>query len=1057
MNADTTKICSGDTVNFTASASVEIPGLVYSWYKNGSFFSNAGPVQFVSGLNNGDSVYVEVSPGAACYSPGTSRTEAIRIQVTPSGGIMAAGLEGLDTLVCSGSPALLHAVNSNQIPDVTYTWLVNGIEQLNQSSEFLSYVPQQAVDTVQVIITALSGTQCLLQAADTSLPVLVSSIAAAQVKDSLQLTAPGNGVFLCPNTPISFNLGSSLDIPYRVEWFANGVKADSLNNTSFTFNGLSGTVQIRAVVKFDTALSCLQTNGPSGIDSTEIYTLEFLPANDPRCLPCALALTAEVQNLSCATSADGKITATVSGGTGAYVFSLSPTGTVNSGSAVFSGLLPGVYMLTVRDTVTQCTDTLRNLNVVSQHNYAVSLAFENSSSCINNADGKIEVLSVADGSGDNGKYQFSLIPGYPEFSSQTLFENLLPDTFLLQVQDTISGCITSVTRVIGRKDPVDAYFRLLNGVSCHGGADGRIRVDSIIKGSGLYQLSFSGDPGSFVSVQAGDTLGGFASGDAFLYIRDIKTGCVDSNFIFVPQPAPLALGLSLEDSSSCISSTGKVKISLVSGGTAPYSYQVQFPDSSSFTNLAFPADSLINNLGGGWLLVQVTDSKSCSYLDSLEVPVDRPLIGEIALTSPCPGDTNGQIRLSGITGGTAPYTFTLIDGLGQVLATQTDSVFSGLPAGSYNIGIRDASAAAGCENIYSRQLLPTEPLHFRLVKFKESSCENFDGEAVFALSGGQRPYRFSFDSLAGQFTSFQPAGSGDTIRLRGLSARIPGDFYTLKILDNGPDGGCSYDTSFVQPGQAPLQYQFSKKDISCYGLATGSVTLSNIRGTGPLVLRVRRIGSEEVIAFDTLEGSFFQNSSFELGGIPAGDFNLEVKQFGTCSGSKSIAFSLTQPSEIVIKARMFRKSADGFKLGGILLDSIRGGTQPYLLTFNGGAAFAYKADTLFRNLNPGVYALRVKDFSDCFTEKEIVCEEDEVLFVPNLFTPNGDGFNDRLEIRNLPSGSRLLVKDRWGKEVFRSEDYQNDWAASDQEAGTYFWLLEIPNQESRSGWINIER
>jgi hypothetical protein len=392
-----------------------------------------------------------------------------------------------------------------------------------------------------------------------------------------------------------------------------------------------------------------------------------------------------------------------------------------------------------------------------------------------------------------------------------------------------------------------------------------------------------------------------------------------------------------------------------------------------------------------------------------------------------------------------------------VLATQTDSVFSGLPVGSYNIGIRDASAAAGCENIYSRQLLPTEPLHFRLVRFKESSCENFDGEAVFALSGGQRPYRFSFDSLAGQFTSFQPAGSGDTIRLRGLSARIPGDFYTLKIRDNGPDGGCSYDTSFVQPGQAPLQYQFSKKDISCYGLATGSVTLSNIRGTGPLVLRVRRIGSEEVIAFDTLEGSFFQNSSFELGGIPAGDFNLEVKQFGTCSGSKSIAFSLTQPSEIVIKARMFRKSADGFKLGGILLDSIRGGTQPYLLTFNGGAAFVYKADTLFRNLNPGVYSILVKDFSDCVTEKEIVCEEDEVLFVPNLFTPNGDGFNDRLEIRNLPSGSRLLVKDRWGKEVFRSEDYQNDWAASDQEAGTYFWLLEIPNQEGRSGWINIER
>ena len=1056
LTADTTKICAGDTVTFTASTSVEVPGLVYNWYRNGFFFSNSGPVQVLTDLGNAEFIYVEAFPDFNCYEPNSTQSQIISVQVTPLNASVKAGILGIDTVVCEGGLAVLQAQNLNLIPDVTYTWFVNGVEQSGGGGEFFTYVPQQAVDTVKVVVSANSGFACLQNVTDTSRNVLVITAPLTQVKDSIRLTSPGDSVFLCPNTPVTFTLNTSLQVPYSVEWFANGVRADSGTASTYTFNGLSDTVRIQAVVKFDTTLSCLATNGPAGVDSSQVFTLEFLPANDPRCLPCALDLRAQIQNLTCASNADGVITAQVTGGTGAYLYSLIPGGPQDTTSAVFSGLLPGVYGLAVRDTITQCVDTLLAINVVSQNNYAVSLAFENSCSCVDSTDGMIEVVSVEDGSGDNGKYLYSLTPGYPDFSSLTMFENLSPDTFLLQVKDTITGCITSVTRIIGRKAPVDAFLSLVSGVSCNGGSDGSIRLDSIANGSGFYQVSTSGDPGTFVPVEVGDTLGGFASGDVFLYIRDLKTGCVDSNFIFVPQPALLSIGLTLLDTTSCVSSTGKVKVGPVAGGVAPYSYLVQYPDSVNFQPLTLPADSILTNLGGGSLLVTVTDANGCTLTGIITIPVDRPVIGNISLTSPCLGDTNGIIRLSGMSGGTAPYTFTLINGLGQVVATQSDSVFTGLLPDSYNIGIKDATGAAGCENLYTRTLNPTDTLRFNLVRFKASTCDFFDGEAVFVLQGGQKPYRFSFDSTAGQFTVFRTI-TGDTLKITGLSARIPGEFYTLRIRDNGPDGGCSYDTTFVQPGQAPLQYQLSKKDIKCFGEASGSVILSNIRGTGPLVLRVRRVGSEEVIAFDTLEGSFFQNASFELGGIPAGDFNLEVKQFGLCSGSKSVPFTLSQPTEIIISARMFRKSANGFKLGGVRLDSVNGGSSPYLLTFNGGSAFTYSGDTLFRNLNPGEYTIRVQDDSGCVAEKEVECEDDDDLFVPNLFTPNGDGLNDRLEIRNLPAGSRFLVKDRWGKEVFRSDDYKNDWAGADQEAGTYFWLLEINGQGERSGWVTIER
>jgi gliding motility-associated-like protein len=68
------------------------------------------------------------------------------------------------------------------------------------------------------------------------------------------------------------------------------------------------------------------------------------------------------------------------------------------------------------------------------------------------------------------------------------------------------------------------------------------------------------------------------------------------------------------------------------------------------------------------------------------------------------------------------------------------------------------------------------------------------------------------------------------------------------------------------------------------------------------------------------------------------------------------------------------------------------------------------------------------------------------LVIPNVFTPNGDGFNDRLVIRGLRKGSSLLIYDRLGKEVFRSTDYGHDWDGKDKKGndlpeGAYWYVL----------------
>jgi gliding motility-associated-like protein len=83
--------------------------------------------------------------------------------------------------------------------------------------------------------------------------------------------------------------------------------------------------------------------------------------------------------------------------------------------------------------------------------------------------------------------------------------------------------------------------------------------------------------------------------------------------------------------------------------------------------------------------------------------------------------------------------------------------------------------------------------------------------------------------------------------------------------------------------------------------------------------------------------------------------------------------------------------------------------------------------------------------------------------IPNVFTPNGDHFNDVFEITGLPPYSSLIVFDRSGKEVFRSEEYNNEWDGRDLEGnslpeGTYWYVLITPGLSGKQkGYVYLQR
>lgn len=72
-------------------------------------------------------------------------------------------------------------------------------------------------------------------------------------------------------------------------------------------------------------------------------------------------------------------------------------------------------------------------------------------------------------------------------------------------------------------------------------------------------------------------------------------------------------------------------------------------------------------------------------------------------------------------------------------------------------------------------------------------------------------------------------------------------------------------------------------------------------------------------------------------------------------------------------------------------------------------------------------------------------ELEHPVYVPNVFTPNGDNWNEFFEIKKigLYKNSMLLVVDRWGRKVFHANGYANNWNGEGLSTGVYYYILNL--------------
>jgi gliding motility-associated-like protein len=82
---------------------------------------------------------------------------------------------------------------------------------------------------------------------------------------------------------------------------------------------------------------------------------------------------------------------------------------------------------------------------------------------------------------------------------------------------------------------------------------------------------------------------------------------------------------------------------------------------------------------------------------------------------------------------------------------------------------------------------------------------------------------------------------------------------------------------------------------------------------------------------------------------------------------------------------------------------------------------------------------------------EIKIDEPFSVYVPNAFTPNGDGLNEVLYVTGVgidPSRFEMIIYDRWGLEVFHSKDLDFGWDGRGKSGGevlptgVYVWMIE---------------
>ncbi|MFI5149878.1 MAG: kelch repeat-containing protein [Bacteroidia bacterium] len=415
--------------------------------------------------------------------------------------------------------------------------------------------------------------------------------------------------------------------------------------------------------------------------------------------------------------------------------------------------------------------------------------------------------------------------------------------------------------------------------------------------------------------------------------------------------------------------TGAATVS-ASGGTSPYTYS--WSPSGGTTATA-------NGLSAGAYTCTVTDAGGCQQTQTVTLTTNPTLTLTCSSTPASCGTSSGSATATA-GGGTGSYAYTWTPS-GGISATATN-----LTAGTYTCTITDTY---GCTISSTTTVTNSGGPTLVLSAQNNPLCfGNSTGSGTVNASGGTGPYTYSWT----------PSG-GNTATATNLSAGN----YTCTVTDAG---GC-IQTQVLTLSNPPLLTESIASSPAC-GLHNGSAAATGGGGTGTLTYSWAPAGGNASAA----------NS------LTTGTYTCTVTDANGCSKSSTVS--------------VIADSIPAASAGTNVIISIGGNT---MLQATGGGTYSWTPATALScttcanptasPLSTTEYCVHVRNSGGCTDSSCVIITVDNTcgnVFVPNYFSPNGDGKNEQLCVYGTCIQTMTFaVYDRWGENVFTASTPGECW------------------------------
>ncbi len=577
-------------------------------------------------------------------------------------------------------------------------------------------------------------------------------------------------------TVIATRVNGPTNYQYILNNITTGV--NSLPQNSNMFGGLvQGDYSVTVIDGF----GCDATTATIILADPAVVEIDAAITQEPGCIPNS-----------------GEITVSATGGSGLYEFSIVlPTAYATGWSTqqVYSSLAPGTYEFLARDSdpAKLCVSpvpVIRTINVVDP----LVVTVDDTNTVIN-CNGDSDAVLVATAIGGLGGYQYQLetngtLIGVPQDSG--VFENLGQGTYrILATSGTDCSDYNDTPIVISEPPVLSATLGTVEMIQCFGEENGSITID-VVGGSTPYQFTISSEPQKAVDTNLFESL---PTGTYSVVVQDAN-GCeiIIDNILVDGPAAALAIAVARVDDEVCSSDDNGLIELQISGGTAPYEYNLTGANDPS---TAVTGSTLVlDNLDGGFYNIFIKDANGCDEVVVQEVKVGVDLAATYEIIDECrEGQPYNSVTISLENTDLGSEVLYALDSE-DTSAAQVSNVFENIAAGTHFISIlHQGGCVERLDNIVIEAPVP----------LTLTSLPGTINEILVEAAGGDGNYTYYFEDSSSSEGSFF-INHDDTYTLRvvdGLgceaSLEIQMEFIDIEIPNFfTPDGDGFRDTWVIR-------------------------------------------------------------------------------------------------------------------------------------------------------------------------------------------------------------------------------------------------------------------